>query len=365
MKAYFSLSSAALIYFAHCLFCCETNCCRADAFTEGSSPLLERQSTWFRLPRHLHAFPNAPGTTLNLFSVEESLKDLNVHSSVQILSEDPLIYVVPNLLSAQECEAYKVYVASNDSNRPMTRSNPPAVFLDIFKLWPLPVLSLLAGVPPYFRLVERSSDVRIPDILSSVIPDIGIALTAMGTFAWLLVMPLLRKVSDSSSRTSVATALNLEDDINFVRPLIKRVSAAAHCHPWQCWEAPVVTRYDPGAFFARHGDASPTRGSEWKDTGGQRVVTCICYLNTLKDGEGGETYFDKLDLAVSPQAGSALFFYPSDAQTWKADDQMTHQSLPTMKEKWIVQLFGRAERVPPPLGFLDSFEAEATHTGTM
>jgi hypothetical protein len=127
-------------------------------------------------------------------------------------------------------------------------------------------------------------------------------------------------------------------------------------HPWQCWEAPVVTRYDPGAIFARHGDASPIQGQEWRDQGGQRVVTCICYLNTLQEGEGGETYFDQVDIAVTPEAGKALFFFPADGLTWKADDRTTHESLPPVdKQKWIVQLFGRAKRVPPPLGLPDSF----------
>jgi hypothetical protein len=302
-----------------------------------------------------HGFQNAAVTDVDLSSVEEALKDQNVTSSVQILSQDPLIYVVPNLLSAQECEAYRLYVDNEGSQRPMTRSNPPEVSLDTSKLWPLPLLSLVAGVPPYFRLLERCSDVSIPDILATVVPNIGIAFTTMAALAWLVVLPLVRKFSDSSSRTSVATALNLEKDIDIVRPLVDRVSAAARGHPWQHWEAPVITRYDPGAIFARHGDASPTQGSEWRDAGGQRVVTCICYLNTLEEGEGGETCFDKLDMAISPQAGSALIFYPADAETWKADDRTIHESLPPIKEKWIVQLFGRAERVPPPLGLPNSF----------
>lgn len=296
-------------------------------------------------------------TTVDLSSVEETLRDLNVTSSVQILSKDPLIYLVPNLLSPQECEAYRLYVDNedDDSQRQMTRSNPPAVSLDASKLWPLPLLSLVAGVPPYVRVLEQGRDLNLPEVLSDILPSIGISLTVMGALAWLVVLPLIRNVSDSSARTSVATALNLEHDVDFVRPLVDRVSAATQGHPWQCWEAPVVTRYDPGAIFARHGDASPTRGSEWNDSGGQRVVTATCYLCTLEDDEGGATFFDKLDLAVSPQAGTALIFFPADAATLKADDRTTHESLPLTVEKWIVQLFGRAKRVPPPLGLPDSF----------
>jgi 2OG-Fe(II) oxygenase superfamily len=358
MNAYVRWSTQYFIYFAalvgsgiSSIYCTTV----VDAFVGVTRPFVPSRG---RRPGQLVAFRNAAVTAIDIPSLEEALQGLGVKSTVKVLSKDPLIYLIPGLLSAQECEAYRRYVVGNDDDspqRPMTRSNPPEVSLDASKLWPLPLLSLLAGVPPYIRLQEASSDVSVLDILAAVVPNVAIALTAMGALAWLLVLPLIRKVSDSSSRTSVATALNLEDDIDFVRPLVDRVSAAARDHPWQCWEAPVVTRYDPGSFFARHGDASPTKGSEWKDAGGQRVVTCICYLNTLKEGEGGETYFDKLALAVSPQAGTALVFYPADAETWYADDRTTHESLAPTVEKWIVQLFGRAERVPPPLGLPHSF----------
>jgi len=287
--------------------------------------------------------------------IEQSLKQQNIKTSIQILSNDPLIYLVPNLLTPAECEAYCNYANSEDNERAMTRSNPPAVSLDMSKLWPLPLLALVAGLPPYLRLIEQNPDSSLQSIAAAVVPNIVVALTAMMALAWLVVLPAVRRMSDSSSRTSVATALNREDDVNFVRSLVDRVSAATAGHPWQCFEAPVITRYDPGAIFARHGDASPTRGSEWRDTGGQRLVTCICYLNTLETGEGGETYFDKLNLSVRPMKGSALIFFPADEKTWQADDRTTHESLPPAAEKWIVQLFGRAERVPPPLGLPDAF----------
>ena len=35
---------------------------------------------------------------------------------------------------------------------------------------------------------------------------------------------------------------------------------------------------------------------------------------------------------------------------------LRHESLPAIEEKYIVQMFGRVDRVPPPLGILDSFD---------
>lgn len=292
-------------------------------------------------------------STLDVSKIQQRLRSMGLKDSkVEVLSHDPVIYKVLNLLTAKECLAYQSYVATNKN---MTRSNAPEVSLQLSKLWPLPILALGSGIPPYLRLEDHSSLERI---VSAVVPNIMAALTCMGILAYAVVLPLVRNRSQSSSRTSVAVALNQESDMEFCRDLVQRVSLAT-LHPWSAWEAPVVTRYDRGGIFARHGDASPTGGSEWEGQGGQRVMTCICYLNTLEKA-GGETYFDQLDIAVQPVQGSALFFVPADSKTWKADDRMTHESVVATKEKWIVQLFGRAERVPPPLGLPDTFEALLT-----
>jgi prolyl 4-hydroxylase len=87
--------------------------------------------------------------------------------------------------------------------------------------------------------------------------------------------------------------------------------------------------------------------------GGQRVITCICYLNTVN--EGGETSFDQMGINVKPTKGTALVFFPANVHTLKADERTTHESLPPVEEKWIVQMFGRVGRVPPPLGLSDLY----------
>ena len=272
-----------------------------------------------------------------------------VPPSASVLSEDPLVYVVPNFLSEEECDSYmeRVRRLSNE-NRPMTRSNPPDVSINVSKLWPLPFLSLGAGIPPLSRLDGSPS---MDQLVELVVPPIALALVGSAILA-LLTVPLVRLVSDSSSRTSVAMALNLEQDIEFIRPFVDRVCHITQ-HPWHAWESPVCTKYEPGAIFAKHGDASPTRGSEWSDMGGQRVITCICYLNTVN--EGGETSFDQLGINVKPTKGTALVFFPANVHTLKADERTTHESLPPVEEKWIVQMFGRVGRVPPPLGLPDLY----------
>jgi hypothetical protein len=273
-----------------------------------------------------------------------------------ILSNDPLVYVIPNLLSDDECIEYidRVNKLANDGDRPFTQSNPPEVSLDISKLWPLPLLSLGAGIPPLLKLQGHSS-VNTNELVQAVLFPIAVAFGVSAVLVALAV-PIIRLLPSKSLRTSNTMALNLEQDVDFCTPLVDRVSQVTQQHPWHAWEAPVVTKYKPGAIFARHGDASPTKGSEWLQEGGQRVVTCICYLNTLTEG-GGETYFDQLGIAVAPTRGSALVFFPANVDTLQADERTTHESLPPVaEEKWIVQMFGRVgPRVPPPLGLPDAY----------
>lgn len=68
------------------------------------------------------------------------------------------------------------------------------------------------------------------------------------------------------------------------------------------------------------------------------------------------TKFDKLGFQVQPRSGSALIFFPAIADTMEADGRTVHQSLPAVEEKYIVQLFGRVGRVPPPLGIPESYD---------
>ena len=117
------------------------------------------------------------------------------------------------------------------------------------------------------------------------------------------------------------------------------------------FEAPVLTRYQEGEKFALHGDATGARGAEWADEGGQRVVTCILYLNDVP--EGGRTVFDQAGISVAPRQGDACVFFPSHHASKEPDPLTTHYSDRAVDDKWIVQVFERERRVPPPLGLPD------------
>lgn len=327
------------------------------AFRLRQLPVLSKSASTTRIAcRARSALFSSTGTVNSLPESARTLVSRQnqtlLDPKVTVLSENPLIYVVSNLLSVDECKAYQDYVNSID--RPMTRSNPPEVSLEARKLWPLSILSLLAGMVPASRTLQRNDfgDDAVLAVLQTALPNIAMAFAFSLFLAYMVVLPLVRFQAHQSARTSVAVALNQKDDMEFVQELVSRVSSFSN-HSWDNWEAPVVTKYDPGAVFARHGDASPTEGSEWIQQGGQRLVTCICYLNDV--ASGGETYFHELKLGVRPECGKALIFFPADSDTSVADDRTIHESLPPGEVKWIVQLFGRTKRVPPPLGLPDEF----------
>lgn len=278
-------------------------------------------------------------------------RDLNTPSNIEVLSQDPKCFIVRDFLSTEECEKY-IKRANNADPSQMRQSNAPQVTIQMDKLWPLPFLSIAAGIPPVIRLYTTSSTIDLEMTMRAAIPPILIAIGFMLILVF-IVTQLVQKIADTSSRTSESLALNTEEDVAFIKTLVDRASKVTN-HDWKKWEAPVITKYRQGALFAKHNDASPTKGSEWKDLGGQRVVTVITYLNTCKTGGG--TKFDELGFTVQPQQGSALIFHPADATTLEADERTVHQSLPAVDDKYIVQLFGRCERVPPPLGIPDCYD---------
>jgi len=284
-----------------------------------------------------------------------SIQTTSIPDAVITLSEDPKVFLVQNFLSPEECQMFINRAETNEDKGGLQRSNAPQVTLNKSRLWPLPFLCLGAGIPSILRLFQESSSddaVEFSQILSTALPPIAIS-SAITIFFVVTLTKGMQFYAQSSSRTSESLSLNSPQDVDFIRPLVDRACAETN-HSWKNWEAPVITKYSPGAVFASHNDASATRGSEWSDLGGQRVVTVITYLNTCQ--KGGGTRFGKLGFTVQPKQGSALIFFPADGDTWEADERTVHQSLEAIEEKFIIQMFGRGQRVPPPLGIPDSFQ---------
>ena len=91
-----------------------------------------------------------------------------------------------------------------------------------------------------------------------------------------------------------------------------------------------LVEYDVNGYFKEHYD--PTI-NEKKSNINDRAFTLLFYLNNVEDG--GETYFNKLNLKVSPSKGDAVFFKSLNEK----QDLLTnsfHQGMEIKKGKKII-----------------------------
>jgi prolyl 4-hydroxylase len=87
-------------------------------------------------------------------------------------------------------------------------------------------------------------------------------------------------------------------------------------------------------------DASTERGQRCMVKGGQRMVTCLLYLNDV--GEGGGTSFPKLDMEVRARQGRMLLFHNCHAGGTVRHPSSLHGGLPVLKgEKWACNFWFR------------------------
>ena len=82
--------------------------------------------------------------------------------------------------------------------------------------------------------------------------------------------------------------------------------------------------------------------------GGQRVATCIMYLNTVEPDAGGETHFPEVGIRVRPIKGDAVLFY-NTLYSGEIDRLSLHASLPvTAGQKWVSTKWVREREYKSP-----------------
>lgn len=87
-------------------------------------------------------------------------------------------------------------------------------------------------------------------------------------------------------------------------------------------------------------EAESERGKRCMAKGGQRLVTCLMYLNTVE--EGGGTCFPKLDVEIRAVRGRMVVFHNCFNGTNQRHPASLHGGLPVVKgEKWACNLWFR------------------------
>jgi prolyl 4-hydroxylase len=131
-------------------------------------------------------------------------------------------------------------------------------------------------------------------------------------------------------------------DTSLVLVLLQAKIAAAIGVPFPRLEAANVLHYAVGEKFDEHFDYIDPRSpgqARVVAEGGQRLATCIVYLND--DYEGGETEFTRLGLRHKGRKGEALVFL-SARPDGGLDPRSAHAGRPPAHgEKWIAVQFVR------------------------
>jgi prolyl 4-hydroxylase len=97
------------------------------------------------------------------------------------------------------------------------------------------------------------------------------------------------------------------------------------------FEKTQMQRYNESEYVLHHLDCFNTVNK--KTTENDKIATLLIYLND--DFEGGETSFNKLNLKIKPEKGSALYF---EFKYVDALNEMTrHEALPVIKgTKYVI-----------------------------
>ncbi len=104
-----------------------------------------------------------------------------------------------------------------------------------------------------------------------------------------------------------------------------------------------VVHYATDQQYAPHfdaWDATTERGQRCLANGGQRLVTCLFYLNDVE--EGGGTCFPKLDMEIRAQKSRMILFHNCQSGSLVRHPNSLHGGMPVLQgEKWACNLWFR------------------------
>lgn len=132
------------------------------------------------------------------------------------------------------------------------------------------------------------------------------------------------------------------DSSPVIRSLAERIAGLTGL-PLSHAESFQVIHYAEQQEYRPHFDAwraDTERGQRCMQRGGQRLVTCLLYLNDV--AHGGGTCFPKLGLEVEAIAGDLVLFHNCHAGTSERHPHSLHGGMPVgAGEKWAANLWFR------------------------
>lgn len=190
----------------------------------------------------------------------------------------------------------------------------------------LPQLQILSWSPRIFLIENFLSSEECDHIIAQAKPELKRSTVVGPDYAEGIV---------HQGRTSFGMFFPKNSTDAIIRNIEKRIAALTML-PEENGEGLQVLLYGPGAEYQPHYDYfDPSVEGErlCYIRGGQRIATCILYLNSPE--EGGETIFPKAKISVRPIKGNAILFYNCTPDGVE-DPLSFHGGAPVKKgEKWI------------------------------
>lgn len=202
--------------------------------------------------------------------------------------------------------------------------NVPPLFNGISPVYPNKI-HVLSQNPPIFAVEDFLTNYECDFLISA----------ASNSFT---AAPVVGKGNGevSPSRTSSTCYLAREDLPTYMAKICALTGKPVeHC------ELPQVGRYLPSQQYMQHYDAfdlSNEDGRRFASNGGQRVVTCLTYLNNVRSG--GQTSFPALNLKVKPKKGLCVVFFPATVDGL-LDKMSLHAAEPAVDVKYVSQVWIR------------------------
>ncbi|WP_342512385.1 2OG-Fe(II) oxygenase [Sporosarcina sp. FSL K6-1522] len=130
-----------------------------------------------------------------------------------------------------------------------------------------------------------------------------------------------------------------DSEHGIVAKVEKRIASIMNI-PIEHGEGLQILQYTPGQEYKAHHDFFKSTS---KVANNNRISTLVMYLNDVE--QGGETFFPKLELSVSPQKGTAVYFeyfYNDEI----LNDLTLHGGAPVIAgEKWVATQWMRKQRI--------------------
>ncbi|MFJ7753988.1 2OG-Fe(II) oxygenase [Peribacillus muralis] len=147
------------------------------------------------------------------------------------------------------------------------------------------------------------------------------------------------KIGDTREINEMRTSSSMffqENENETITRIEKRISTIMNI-PSEHGDGIQILKYTPGQEYKAHFDFFTS-----KETKNNRISTLVMYLNDVE--HGGETFFPKLNLSISPHKGMAVYFeyFYNDHEM---NERTLHGGAPVIAdEKWVATQWMRRQK---------------------